>query len=157
MLHLAPYSPEHNQALSYTLDVHQAVFTALPESWFDGSGEHVLRVSIMAGGLAVGFFVLDGGGGKVPFTPNPNALLLRSMSVNPEHQGKGYAKAALCHPDLPPLSLSLLPDADEIVLGVNVRNRAAAQVYAACGFADTGRRYQGPQGEQIIMSRPLPF
>lgn len=158
MLKLVAFHNKHRDELTYQLNAEQAMFTVLPETWFDISSADCLRISIIQDDVAIGFLVLDNGTDKAIYSDNPRALLLRSMSINPAYQGKGYAKAALLHTDLQDLIQHHFPNANEVILGVNEKNRLAKRVYQQAGFHDTQRRYQGQLGQQIIMARNIaPF
>lgn len=152
-LHLM--TPAHQAALNYTLDEAQMLFTALPAVWFDDDAEAHRRITILQHDHPVGFFVLDSSMDRADYSANPNALLLRSMSVAPAHQGKGIARAALQPGILDAFARAQFPQANEIVLGVNHANAAAIALYRRCGFADTGRTYMGIKGLQYIFSRTL--
>ncbi len=153
MIILDFFKDSHRQALSYQLDEYQSQFSALPSRWFDETRSDICKVVLLDDGQAVGFFVLDGGQDKYQYTDNPKALLLRSMSINPVYQGRGYAKHALawlvdfCHQHLSGF--------DEVVLGVNYNNINAQQVYEKSGFLKTNRIFMGRSGEQWIYELSL--
>lgn len=155
MITLQLTTPAHQAALDYTLDDVQTQFTALPALWFDDDAATHRRITILQHDEPVGFFVLDSGNDRADYSDNRNALLLRSMSVAPAHQGKGIARAALAADVLHPFARAEFPQADEIVLGVNHANTAAIALYRTCGFADTGRTHMGLRGLQYIFSRRL--
>ena len=143
MITLKPYHPDHYPALTaYRLNASQQVFTAMPGEWLDGDrtlDRDKLAITIFAGTEIVGFFILDSGADLRHYSDNPHALLLRSMSIAPAQQGKGYARAALGAARLHPLLRAHFPDGGEIVLGVNHANHAAIALYQRCGFSDSGR------------------
>ena len=159
MITLKPYHPDHYPALTaYRLNASQQVFTAMPGEWLDGDrtlDRDKLAITIFAGTEIVGFFILDSGADLRHYSDNPHALLLRSMSIAPAQQGKGYARAALGAARLHPLLRAHFPDGDEIVLGVHHANHAAITFYQRCGFSDSGRTYMGVKGLQYIYSRPV--
>ncbi|STY87262.1 Uncharacterised protein [Moraxella ovis] len=97
MITLAPLSSTHQNELSYEPGDEQIQFTVLPKDWLDDERADAYKAVILDDDLhqVVGFFVLDIGQDKYRYTDNPNAVLLRSMSINPVFQGKGYAKRAL--------------------------------------------------------------
>ena len=107
MITLKPYHPDHYPALTaYRLNASQQVFTAMPGEWLDGDrtlDRDKLAITIFAGTEIVGFFILDSGADLRHYSDNPHALLLRSMSIAPAQQGKGYARAALGAARLQPL------------------------------------------------------
>ena len=130
----------------------------MPGEWLDGDrtleGDK-LAITIFADAEIVGFFILDSGADLRHYSDNPHALLLRSMSIAPAQQGKGYARAALGAARLHPLLRAHFPDGGEIVLGVNHANHAAIALYQRCGFSDSGRTYMGVKGLQYIYTRPV--
>ncbi|UNU73104.1 GNAT family N-acetyltransferase [Moraxella nasovis] len=97
--------------------------------------------------------MLDFGQDKFCYTDNPNALLLRSMSVNPIYQG--YAKQALDKALLTAFCKAYVPKCDEIVLGVNHANVTAQKVYEKVGFKKCQRTYLGQAGVQFVYSLAL--
>ncbi|MDO4643258.1 MAG: GNAT family N-acetyltransferase [Cardiobacteriaceae bacterium] len=155
---LTPWQHEHTSPLNYRLNSVQASFTRTPYEWLldNGFTATQLPVTILADDVPIGFFILDSGTDKQPYTDNPHALLLRSMSMNPAWQGRGLAKQALAPIKLSALIASRFPEANEIILGVNQRNTPAHRLYLACGFCDTGRTYMGIQELQYVLSLPLP-
>lgn len=94
MTTLAFYKPEDFIDLTnYTLDDEQSQFTAMPKATLEiikekNTGDK-FPVSIFFNDKAVGFFVLDFGEDKFDLTENVNSTLLRSLSIDPEYQGKG--------------------------------------------------------------------
>ena len=156
---LAPCRGEHYPALTaYQLSGVQAEFSRPPTDWLSGNipfSAAQLAVTILRGDEPIGFFVLDSGAGRDDYSANPHAVLLRSMSLNPRHQGNGYARTALVPATLDAFIRAHLPACDEIVLGVHHANRAAVRLYLRVGFADTGRTYDGLKGLQFIYHRVL--
>lgn len=154
---LKPYNEDDLKILGeYQLPAEQMSFTMLPSFWPNIDEEKrktKFPVTIWCDDGRVGFFVLDPSNDKLNYTQNPNAFLLRSLSINPEFQGKGIGKAAM-QDLLVSYCKQLNPQCDEIVFGVNETNRNAYQLYLKCGFIDTGNRYLGgTNGPQIIMSK----
>lgn len=96
--------------------------------------------------------MLDQGEDRQKYSDNPQAVLLRSMSIHPDFQGLGIAKQALSHQRLMPLLLHHFPSSHEIVLGVNHLNQRAYAFYLACGFKHTQRELMGIRGKQYILS-----
>ena len=156
---LAPCRVEHYPALiAYQLTGEQAEVSRPPSDWLSGNiafSAAQLAVTILRGDEPIGFFVLDSGAGRDEYSANPHAVLLRSMSLNPRHQGNGYARTALVPATLDALIRAHLPACDEIVLGVHHANRAAIRLYQRAGFDDTGRTYDGLKGLQFIYHRVL--
>ncbi len=81
-------------------------------------------------------------------------MLIRSFSINPNFQGKGYGKLAM------QLATDFvkehLPSINELVLSVNCRNIGAYQVYLKAGYQDIGKTIIGQAGKQNVLSLPLP-
>ena len=156
---LAPCRVEHYPALTaYQLSGEQAEFSRPPSDWLSGNiafSAAQLAVTILRGDEPIGFFVLDSGAGRDAYSANPHAVLMRSMSLNPRHQGNGYARTALVPATLDAFIRAHFPACDEIVLGVHHANRAAVRLYQRVGFADTGRTYDGLKGLQFIYHRVL--
>lgn len=146
------YDEKYLEALKrFELPEDQAEFTALPSGALDIVANDPDRypVVILANERApVGFFVLHRNSDFVLLVGNPGALLLRALSVDFKHQGKGYAKAAMLQ--LPLFVREHFPEADEIVLAVNHQNYAAQKLYAKAGFEDRGLTKMGPKGLQHI-------
>lgn len=156
---LASCRGEHYPALAaYQLTGEQAEFSRPPSDWLSGNiafSAAQLAVTILRGDEPIGFFVLDSGAGRDEYSANPHAVLLRSMSLHPRHQGNGYARTALVPATLDAFIRAHLPACDEIVLGVHHANRAAVRLYQRAGFDDTGRTYDGLKGLQFIYHRVL--
>ncbi|OOS25631.1 GNAT family N-acetyltransferase [Moraxella pluranimalium] len=146
MIQLTLLQPQHHLSLMYSLDDEQSKFTRPPHEWLDNHTLDVHKIVIVSDDEVVGFFVLDQGDNKYHYTDDQNSLLLRSMSINPAHQGKGYAKQALmrlgefiCHHGL---------HANKVVLGVHHKNITAQALYQKVGFVRTSKDYMGIKGLQ---------
>lgn len=146
MVSLVLYQPLYRQSLEYELDDVQSQFSALPSRWFDDTT--ACKVVILHDDKAVGFFVLDDGDDKYDYTDNPKALLLRSMSINPAHQGQGLATLGL--QNLTAFCQTYCAKFDQIVLGVHHKNIAAQKLYAQAGFVKTERIFMGIKGKQYV-------
>ncbi|UXZ05314.1 GNAT family N-acetyltransferase [Moraxella nasicaprae] len=134
--------------MNYLLNDEQAEFTALPNYWFDDNRQTSYKIVICDNHQPIGFFVLDDGDDKFDYTDDKSALLLRSMSINPNFQGKGYGELAL-------LNLNEFIDtqqisSNKIVLGVNHKNIAAQKLYKKVGFIKSERTYMGIKGLQYV-------
>ncbi len=154
------YSPEHAAALcAYRLPPEQAAFTLQPFERIDAdgnidAGDDGLAITLFSDkGAAAGLFILDDGSDKFDYTGNVNAVLLRSLSLNPAYQGQGLAKRAFVSSMLAELLREYFPCADEVVLGVNEDNQAVYCLYLHAGFADSGRFFNGCKGKQHILSK----
>ncbi|WP_164515139.1 GNAT family N-acetyltransferase [Paenibacillus lentus] len=134
----------------FELPEGQIEFSALPKDVLELAIQDQERypVVIMYEQKIVGFFILYEGPNIASFTANTSAMLLQSFSVDYRHQGQGIAKGAMLQ--LPEFMKNQFPGRNEIVLGVNKRNKAAQAVYLAAGFRDGGRLIDGPIGPQHI-------
>lgn len=149
-INLSHFSTEHVDILnSFELPEGQEQFTSLPNK-FKGSVEGEYRIVILAGDVPVGFFLLSTTKQVKEYSTNPSAMLLTSFSINYTEQGKGYAKQAMIL--LENLIATEFPHCNEIVLAVNHKNTSAQRLYRKGGFHDTGKKKNGPIGEQLIMS-----
>ena len=77
-------------------------------------------------------------------------VLLRGYCVAAPAQGSGYgaagARAARA------LAAQVAPSADLVVLSVDQANAAGLGAYARAGFVDTGARYAGRSGTEVVMA-----
>lgn len=150
------YDKEFDHAIErYTLSEEQLQFTGTPIESIKLSNKDSSRYSILAieGDQLVTFFVLHKNEGVKPYSNNQGAILIRAFSTDFHHQGKGYAKQALML--LPEFVRRNFDGINEIVLAVNLKNKAAQGLYKKCGYIDEGERKMGKKGELIIMSHYL--
>jgi len=112
-----------------------------------------MAVTILQDEKPAGFFVLDFGEDKLDLTDNEKSVLLRSLSVNPDLQGKGIGKAAMQLVDR--FVRENFPDCDEIVLAVNQKNISAYQIYLKTGYLHEGKSRMGRSGPQYLMHKKL--
>jgi RimJ/RimL family protein N-acetyltransferase len=109
-----------------------------------------LSVAIVVDDLPVGMFGLDRGGYFREFDEDPSAVLFRAFYIAPDHQGKGYATAAVTA--VGDFVRQRLPDVRRVVLTVNHRNPGAVAAYLKGGFVMTGQDYlDGLFGPQHVM------
>jgi len=141
-----------NLVEQYTLTEEQLRYTKSPKDSIALAKQDNSRHAILAmdGNKLVTFFVLHEKEGVTPYSSNEQALLIRSFSTDFYEQGKGYAKTALQL--LPDFVRKHFPYINELVLGVNVPNRAAQELYKGCGFVDEGRQAMGLRDELKVMS-----
>ncbi|SHH88558.1 hypothetical protein SAMN05421866_4117 [Chryseobacterium oranimense] len=82
--------------LDYALDENQLKYTSTVEKALERikqrNDSKAVAVTILEGEKPAGFFVLDFGEDKLDLTDNEKSVLLRSLSVNPNLQGKGIGK-----------------------------------------------------------------
>lgn len=158
MIQLRQYTDSDYTVLnSYQLDAQQARFTADIDYCVnrrkDLQDADKTVVVIVYLDEPVGFFVLDCGEVIQDLTDNPKAVAIRSLSINPDYQGKGLGTQAMRL--VPDFLREHLPTIDEIVLSVNAKNAAAYHVYRQSGYVDTGRMIDGLMGKQHVMSRAI--
>ena len=157
MISLQFYKPEDFSELNYVLNEIQLQNTMTVDGALKRTKQREKKndfsgypVTIFLDKKAVGFFILDFGEDKWSLSENANAVLLRSLSINPEFQGKGIGRSAML------LVVEFVQDnfskVNEIVLAVNKKNEAAHQLYLACGFQYCGITRIGRNGLQYILS-----
>ncbi len=143
---------EHREMLqNYTLTEEQLHFTTDPMVALEMAQNDPYRYPLIATdeGEITNFLMLDGDQGRKLYSDNENAILLRAVSTDFHHQGKGYAKRVMQM--LPDFVAEHFPQKNEIVLVVNIFNAAAQGLYHAVGFIDEGVRTMGAKGEVIVM------
>lgn len=147
---LSLYNPKIS--VQYELPRNQLEFSGMPQDIIRRDKENPLKhfVIIKARNEVAGFLELDESDDRKKYSNNPNALLLRGFSVNPKYQGRGIATGSIYA--LPEFMMENFPGFDEVILGVNARNKSAQRLFEKAGFKDTGRRYMRTSGEQIVMS-----
>ncbi|MBP7173886.1 MAG: GNAT family N-acetyltransferase [Cloacibacterium sp.] len=145
------------EQLNYCLDDVQKTFTSMPDFALERIAERndgkAFPITIFFEKRAVGFFVLDFGEDKFGLTSNADAVLLRSLSLNPNFQQKGIAKESMFLTD--DFVKTKFIDCNEIVLAVNSRNQNAYQLYMKTGYADTGKTRPFRDGFQHILTKKL--
>ncbi|MDN3694718.1 GNAT family N-acetyltransferase [Chryseobacterium tructae] len=158
MVRLEFFRPEkHLSELSYGLDEEQQRFTATVDKALKNIGERnghdAFPVTILFDTTAAGFFVLDFGEDKFELTDNKNSVLVRSLSVNPDMQGKGIGKVAMMKLD--EFVRDHFKHCDEIVLAVNQKNDSAYHIYLKAGYIYDGKTRVGRSGPQYLMHKKL--
>jgi len=140
---------------AYMLSEEQLRFTAHPSKSIPLCKAEPNRHAILGieNDRLVVYFALHEQEGVQPYSENPRAILLRTLSTDYHQLGKGYGKAAL--QQLPEFVQLQFPHVDEVVLAVNVANEFARKLYEKYGYKDTGRRVMGTKGILIVMSYPL--
>lgn len=157
MVHLKFFLPEDLAGLRYVLDEKQSLYTSTAEQALERIKERgddlAFPVSIFDDEKVAGFLVLDFGADKFDITDNPNSVLLRSLSINPEFQGKGIGKSAMWVTD--EFVKKHFSTCDEIVLAVNQNNRLAYEIYLKTGYSYDGKMREGRSGPQYLMYKKL--
>jgi len=154
------YQPEDLPELDYVLDEIQSQFTATAKQSLEKIEERNQKEDFFAYPITIfhdekiaGFFVLDFGEDKLDLTENPSSVLLRSLSVNPDFQGKGIGKSAMLEVDH--FIKEHFSDCNEIVLAVNEKNTSAFQLYLQTGYESEGKTREGRSGIQFLMFKKL--
>lgn len=158
MVRLEFYSDEHFEALnSYQLDEVQMQFTAtvFENIIMRKVHQHDQKnpIIIFYSDFPVGFFVLDFSEEVKNYSDKSNTVLLRSLSINPNYQGKGIAKKAM-H-DLDNFMRFNFSEIQTIVLAVNSLNIHAFELYKKCKFQPTGKIVVGNRGQQYVMEKEI--
>ena len=147
----------HNALLNYSLSEEQINFTALPEQTFQRLEERIDNdakpITILLDDEPIGFFVLDYGEDKLDLTKNENSLLLRSLSINPAFQGKGFGKIAMNLVD--DFVKENFPTINELVLAVNFLNKSAYDLYLKVGYIDDGSQREWINGMQHLLRKKI--
>ncbi|WP_418122548.1 GNAT family N-acetyltransferase [Chryseobacterium sp. PTM-20240506] len=157
MIHLEFYKHEDFSGVNYTLDDVQSQYTSTAEFAIerirernDGKG---FSVTIFENDNPAGYFALDFGDDKLDLTHNTKSVLLRSLSINPDFQGRGIGKAAMSLVD--DFVKNHFKDCDEIVLAVNENNISAYELYIKVGYIFEGKTRMGRSGPQRLMYKKL--
>ncbi|MEY8761790.1 GNAT family N-acetyltransferase [Chryseobacterium tongliaoense] len=157
MISLQFFKPEDLPGVSYTLDENQSQYTSTAEQALQRIRERndgkAFPLTIFDDREPAGFFVLDFGDDKLDLTDNENSVLVRSLSVNPQFQGKGVGKAAMIKID--DFIREHFKNCDEIVLAVNQNNSSAYHLYIKVGYQYDGKTRIGRSGPQYLMYKKL--
>ncbi len=157
MIYLKFFTLEDLPGVSYTLDENQLRFTASAEQALQSiearEDDDAFPVTIFDEGKPVGFFVLDFGKDKLELTDNARSALIRSLSVNPQMQGRGIGKTAMLKLD--GFVRENFKDCDELVLAVNQQNESAYHIYLKAGYIYDGKTRIGRSGPQYLMYKKL--
>ncbi|WP_326982376.1 GNAT family N-acetyltransferase [Chryseobacterium sp. MYb264] len=157
MVHLQFFRPEDLHDVSYSLNELQLQYTSTAEFALNRISERntglEFAVTIFDNNKQAGFFTLDFGEDKLDLTDNQNSTLLRSLSINPEMQGKGIGKSAMIQVD--DFVQKNFKDCEEIVLAVNQNNISAYELYLKVGYQYEGKTRIGRSGPQYLMFKKL--
>lgn len=157
MVSLQFFTEKDLNEVNYALDEIQMQYTSTAELALQRIKERndhkAFPITIFEDGKAVGFFVLDFGDDKFDLTDNQNSTLLRSLSINPQSQGKGIGKSAMLQVD--DFVRKNFKDCDEIVLAVNQNNISAYELYLKVGYHYEGKTRIGRSGLQYLMFKKL--
>lgn len=158
MIRLEFFKPEeHLSGVSYRLDENQLRFTASAnqalQSIEEREDDNAFPITILENNVPAGFFVLDFGKDKFELTDNENSVLVRSLSVNPEMQGRGVGKEAMML--VGDFVRENFKHCNEIVLAVNQKNDSAYHIYLKAGYVYDGKTRIGRSGPQYLMYKKL--
>lgn len=157
MVSLQFYNESDFAAVNYTLDHIQAAYTSTAALALNRISERdtglEFAVTVFSNENPAGFFTLDFGDDKLDATGNPDCVLLRSLSVNPEFQGKGVGRHIMLQID--GFIRENFKDCNEIVLAVNHNNSSAYELYLKAGYHNEGRTKTGRNGLQYLMYKKL--
>ncbi|MCA1010678.1 GNAT family N-acetyltransferase [Halobacillus halophilus] len=149
---LVEYKDTYKDQLSdYYIPEEQLYFTSLPldKIYNPSVTKNSTHVLILYHNEPVGYFALEDGEKVKRYSDNPKARVLTSFSINSKFQGNGLAKEGLRL--LPSFVREVLPNINEVVLGVNKRNNAAINLYLKTGFVDQNHIYEGTKGPQHVL------
>ncbi|WP_312397991.1 GNAT family N-acetyltransferase [Chryseobacterium sp.] len=157
MVRLQFFRPEDLSGVNYTLNELQLQYTSTAEFALNRISERntglEFAVTIFNDEEIAGFFTLDFGEDKLDLTDNQNSTLLRSLSINPEMQGKGIGKNAMIQVD--DFVRKNFKDCNEIVLAVNQNNISTYELYLKVGYLYEGKSRIGRSGPQYLMFKRL--
>lgn len=149
MVQLVPYAEQYKDRLEQFYQPEEALkFTQSPEQSIAQLSEDVFGVVILNNATPIGFFLLHATDKRFEYTDDKQSLLLTSLIMDHSHSGKGHGKHAMLQ--LPLYIKKHLKQYKSVVLGVNHANIPAQKLYERIHFEDTGRRIEGPIGEQYI-------
>ncbi|WP_308398908.1 GNAT family N-acetyltransferase [Weissella thailandensis] len=151
---LIPYSEQYTQQINdYVLK--DDYYSKQPKIAVEQAIQHNNSLPILAfnSDMLVSFCVLDNGIEKTNYTMENNTILLKSFSTDSRYVGHGFASQTL--KALPEFIKNTFSKIESVVLGVNQDNLPAIKLYKKCGFKDTGRKYLGEIGWQLIFVLPL--
>lgn len=157
MVHLAFFNPDDFPGINYVLNEDQLRFTASVEQALENikarNGKEAFPIIILEDENPAGFFVLDFGKDKLDMTDNEHAVLIRSLSVNPDMQGRGIGKEAMMKVD--DFIRKHFENCNEVVLAVNEKNKSAYHLYTRTGYSYDGKTRAGRSGIQYLMYKKL--
>ncbi|MDQ1163310.1 GNAT superfamily N-acetyltransferase [Chryseobacterium sp. SORGH_AS 447] len=157
MVSLQFFTEEDFSGVNYALDENQLQYTSSAANALKRIADRdtglEFPVTIFMNGIPAGFFTLDFGGDKMEFTENQNSVLLRSLSVHPEMQGKGIGRAAMIQVD--DFVRKNFENCHEIVLAVNQNNISAYELYTKVGYQYEGKTRIGRTGPQYLMFKSI--
>ena len=152
---LTPLTPALADKLrQVTVAPDQVVFSGQPTEVIDLNDPAIDVHVILSDGATVGMFRIDRGFHTHHQFAARSIFGLRTFLIDQHKQGRGIAKA--CCQQLHTYLSAAYPDAEAIMLTVNLRNPGAYRAYVSGGFIDTGAQYMdGGAGPQNILKLQL--
>ena len=149
-IQLAFYDEKYFESFSgIQLPEEQRRFTQSPMEVMDFlSDSDCSLILILCDDMCVGYFVLHKNGGPAKFGFGSNALLIRSLAINPLEQGKGLALQGMAA--LPKFVEENFKGISELVLVVNNKNIPAQKLYKKLGFIEHSSIQNEIHGLQFV-------
>jgi len=85
--------------------------------------------------------------GVVVLEPMTDHLMVYSIAVHPQHQGRGYGKLLLAFAEQRAATTGL----PEVRLYTNVRMKRNVAFYRSCGYAEIGVRLHPSRAEEVVV------
>ncbi|WP_414055735.1 GNAT family N-acetyltransferase [Macrococcus equi] len=149
MVQLVPYEEQYKERLEQFYQPEIALqYTQTPAKSIEQLNNDIHGVVIINNHLPIGFFMLQTTERRFEYTDEVQSLLLSGLIMDQAYSGKGHGKHAMLQ--LPFYIQKHFKHIKKIVLGVNHANIPAQKLYERVDFEDTGRRIEGPLGEQYI-------
>ncbi|TQR29805.1 GNAT family N-acetyltransferase [Brevibacillus brevis] len=156
MFIIRPYEKsDYPSIVAYDLPQEQAIYTSMPVDVIEATQNNpgYKPYVVFDQGHLIGFFALFTPHTGNPYTPNGEAVIFKSFSIDSRYQKKGYALRVF-H-ELADIARVHYPERDEIVLTVHHTNSPAIQLYKKAGLVDQGWRFAGEFGEELIFHLDL--
>ena len=152
---MAMMTPATQDALrGINVSADQVNFSGQPSEVIDLADPLIDVHVIRYGDQVAGMFRIDRGFHRHSLFAASTTFGLRTFLVDQRLQGRGIATS--CCMQLRPYLAGLYPQAEAILLTVNLKNPAARRVYLAGGFVDTGAQFMdGGFGPQHILKLAL--
>lgn len=145
---------DHDKVRHIQVAPEQVVYCGTVDMAFASDEGGLDFYAIQEADRAVGFFKIDLKYPQNYVFARAGDLGLRAFMVDQRVQGRGIGSGALRA--LPPLLRRTYPEAQALVLTVNMRNHAAVRTYLNCGFKDTREIHEGGlAGPQFVMRLDL--
>ncbi|MFF0831187.1 GNAT family N-acetyltransferase [Brevibacillus sp. NPDC003359] len=156
MFVIRPYEKsDYTSIQAYHLPKEQAIYTTMPVDVIEASQSNSDQQPyvVFDQGQLIGCFALFTPHTGNPYTPNEQAIIFKSFSIDSRHQKKGYALRVF--QGLAHIAREHYLERNEIVLTVHHTNTPAIQLYKKAGLVDQGWRFAGEYGEELIFHLDL--